>query len=118
MAKLNKILPLYKDPFFSYNIDLDKKNFFFTFRYSDRADDYLMSIEDSEGEVVLSSIKLVVGVGLTKGYSTGDFEGEFLLIPKKELPFRDWEVEDGRGVWRTHFLAYFVPDDEEVALDG
>lgn len=119
MAKIEKILPLYKDPFYSYNASLDKKDFFFTFRYSDRAENYLMSIEDADGNSILKGVKLVCGLGLVGGYSTGEFEGDFLLIPKKDVPFYDWEVEDGRGVWKTHRLVYFIPDeDEEVTEDG
>ncbi|MAX51279.1 MAG: hypothetical protein CMH22_04820 [Methylophaga sp.] len=102
-------LPLFNKPFYSYNFVIDDDDYNFTFRYSDRAKTYLMSIEDSQGQTVIESVKLLTGVSLLRQYALEQFTGQFILVPRQLKEIYEWDVKDGRNIHRTHALVYYVP---------
>lgn len=109
---IDKELPLYDKPFYSYNTTLSNKDYKLTFRYNRRMDTFNMTIEDAEGSDIIKGVNLVAGSPLLSQYSLESIEGDFILVPRKRLDLEDWGVQDGRKVSETHNLLYIVPEEE------
>lgn len=102
---MTTILPLYSDPYYTYTIDLDNQMFRFTFRWNSRADQWMMSISDSEDNAITVNIPLVPAHPLLHQLSLERLEGEMFLLPLN--PSDQYKpVPDPRRIYRTHFLVY------------
>lgn len=99
-------LPLFSGPFYTYSLDIDDDAYEFTFRYSDRANSYLMDIVDAEGEYIIRGVKLLAYVPLLRQYALEAFEGDFVLIPRKSVPLYEAAPENPREIYKTHLLIY------------
>lgn len=107
------ILPLYSDPFYSYNIDIDNEAFRFTFRWNQRAEQWFMSITDSDDTVIIYNVALVATYPILRQFSLEKPVGEFYLVPIDESEL--WRpIPDPRNLFKTHFLVYedFISESE------
>lgn len=98
--------PLFNNPYYNYTIDLSGDTYTLTFRYSSRADNYLMGIQDAEENYIIRGVKLVPILPLTFQYSLETPIGEFFLLPIEDTEIRNSNIPDPRRVDQTHFLVY------------
>ena len=104
MAKV--FCPLFDSPFYSYTIDLSDEAYTLTFRWNGRANQWFMSIDDSEENNIIRSIALVPSYLLLEQYSLDKPEGDFLLVPFSGEGFENASIPDPRNIQQTHFLVY------------
>ena len=104
-----KILPLYSDYYYTYDVDLESKNYTLTFRYNQRLDCYVLSILNPDEESVIQSLPLTPFFPHLIPYSLTELSGYFCLVPY-QMPVDSTlpEVSEGRDIWKTHFLVYEV----------
>lgn len=98
--------PLFNNPYYSYTIDLSGDTYTLTFRYSSRANNYLMDIQDAEDNYIIRGVKLVPVLPLTFQYSLENPKGQFFLLPYEDTTTANSAIPDPRRVDRTHFLIY------------
>lgn len=103
-------LPLFDDPYYTYSIDLDNEAFEFTFRWNSRAQQWMMTLGNSEGETVIRNIPVVPAFPLLDQYSLESPVGEIYLLAVNELEMTD-PIPDPRRVFDTHRLYYVSPDE-------
>ena len=75
-------LPLYSDPYFSYNIDLEGVNRTLTFRWNDRANSWHFDITQEEGKSVVAGIRVVANYPMLVDYQLDEYSmtGYFALV--------------------------------------
>lgn len=98
--------PLFEKPFYSYTIDLSDETFALTFRYSNRAQQWFMSIEDAEENVLVRNVGLVPYYPLLQQYALENIPGDFLLIPIEESDLTSASIPNPREIYKTHWLLY------------
>ena len=103
----SKILPLYSDFYYTYEVELGSKNYTLTFRYNQRLDLYVMDVQNPDEEMVIQGIPLTPFFPLLKPYVLSELSGFFCLVPY-QVPDsgRYPEIEQGKNIWETHFLVY------------
>lgn len=99
------VLPLFDNPYYTYSIDIDNEAMEFTFRWNERAEQWMMTIADSGGDVILRNIPLVPAYPLLKQFSLERPVGDIFLIPVGESEIYE-PIPDPRRVFETHFLIY------------
>lgn len=93
MATNYHVLYLYKDPYYSYSMSLNKIAYNFTFRYSTRESCWYMDIKDNDNIPIVVSVKLVPNYPILDGLVLGDLTGNFYLIPLVENNISKFESE-------------------------
>jgi|AntDeeMetagen681_2_1112603.scaffolds.fasta_scaffold26967_2 hypothetical protein len=97
------VCPLYNDPYYNYSIDLSSETFILTFRWSARSEQWLMDIDNSEGDKIIRGVALVPRYSLTDQYSLEKPLGDFYLIPYGPTTPN---IPEPRQLHKTHFLVY------------
>lgn len=101
-----RVCPLFEDAFYSYTIDLSGDTYTLTFRYSERADNWLMNIEDAEENVLIRGVKLVPYYPLLQQYALDNPPGDFVLAPISDSGIADSSITTPRDINKTHILFY------------
>lgn len=101
------LCPLYEDFFYGYEIDLDSRNYEFTFCYNRRLGTYMVSISNSDEEVLIDNYPLRSYFPLLAQYKFTELEGYFALVPF-QIPSKGSypDIESGKDVFNTHFLVF------------
>lgn len=97
-------IPLYTSPFYTYTKDLESETFDFTFRWNGRMEQWVMTISNSEDEVLVIT-PIVPFYPLVERYSLKNPTGEFLLAPFDQTSMQE-DIPDPRRIYDTHFLFY------------
>ena len=85
----SKAIPLYEDPRWEMKADLTGKRYTFGVSYNARQEAWTMSIADTNGELLISGLRLVPGIDMLKKFrasSPGLPPGELMLIDKEGRP--------------------------------
>ena len=105
------ILPIFNNYHFSYDMQLEKRTYWFAFKYNRAAKTFLMSMRDSD-RTLFKDIALVTGIDLLKTSAAGEL-GVMFLADMQD--FNQHDPEDiGQFVSRFK-LAYFTKA-EDAAL--
>ena len=97
-------LPVRSDiPAYQFSIDLESVNYNFNFRYNTRLNRWFMNILDTEENVLLSGVKVLINFDLTYKYRYKDIPpGSFFCIDETGAN-QNPERED---LGNTHKLLY------------
>ncbi len=95
--------PLYDAAFYTYTIDLSGDTFSLTFRWNERAGQWLMEIDDAEGNKLARGIALVPFYPLVRQLSLPSPSGEFLLV---SYDTTSPQILNPREIYKTHYLFY------------
>lgn len=98
--------PLFSRPFYSYTVDLSDQTFSLTFRYSNRAQQWFMTIEDAEENILVRNVGLVPYYPLLQQYALEDVPGDFLLVPIEQSDLTNASIPNPREIYKTHFLIH------------
>lgn len=98
--------PLFETSFYSYTIDLSDDTYTLTFRWSDRANQWFLSVDDAEENNIVRSIALVPYYPLLQQLSLDVPEGDFFLLPIEEADLTSASIPDPRRIYQTHFLVF------------
>lgn len=97
------ICPLFDSPFYTYTIDLSGETFTLTFRWNERAEQWLMDIEDAENDKIARGVALVPHYLLIDQLSLVKPVGEFVLAPYDST---SPQIDNPRELYKTHYLIY------------
>jgi hypothetical protein len=98
--------------YYQFICALDQSDYALTFRWSDRGSAWYMDITDTAGDLLLSGVRLSLGVGLLSRFS--DYRlpaGEFITLDTSGQG-----VEAGRQDLGSRVRLYYVENEDLVAL--
>lgn len=101
--------PLFERPYYSYTIDLADATYTLRFRWSGRAQQWFMTIEDAEENTLVRNIGLVPYFYLLNQYALESIPGDFILIPyenNSEIDLTSASIPNPREIYKTHFLIH------------
>lgn len=98
--------PLFEESYYSYSIDLEDDAFVLTFRYNERAEQWIMSIADAEENVLVRNIALVPMYPLINQYALSSLSGEFILIPIEGVGISSSYIQNPRQIYQSYLLIY------------
>jgi len=85
----NKEIPLFSDPRWEAQTDLSGRRYTFRVSYNARQDFWMVSISDTNGELLIAGLRLVPGIDMLEKYRAsvpGLPPGELVLIDKEGRP--------------------------------
>ena len=103
-------IPITDYPDFSEDIELDGVPFRFAFIYNSRGDYWTMTVADSNGNIIVAGLKVVIDYELIKSY------GLFRTVLPAGLIFpvdpSEKTLRVGRDDLPTNVKVVYVPEDE------
>ncbi len=106
-------LPLYNDPYFSYDIDLQGTNRKLTFRWNERASSWHFDIIHDTGEPVVLGVRMVKNYPMLIDYELTGFglNGYFALVDAGEYKSGKLSTSPEALVqWYRLFYIYTTED--------
>lgn len=98
-----ELCPLFEAAYYTYTIDLSGETFSLTFRWNERAQQWLMDIEDAQNEKIARGVALVSLYPLLEQLSLVKPVGEFVLVPYDTT---SPQIDNPRELYKTHYLVY------------
>ncbi len=100
-----KQCPLFSQAFYKYTVDLSNETYTLSFRWNDRSEQWMMDIEDAEGNTLTKGIALVPVYPLIEQLALESPPGEFILLPIEET---SPQIANPREIYKTHQLIYIA----------
>jgi hypothetical protein len=82
-------LPIFNDTFYSYSVSLEGNRYTLTFLFLERLGSWVLTLQDSEGFVLVRNERLTPDSLLFSDYKLPELSGGFYFEPKTQAAFQN-----------------------------
>jgi hypothetical protein len=111
MALQQVDLPIFNDTFYSYSVSLEGNRYTLTFLFLERLGQWVLTLQDSEGSVLVRNERLTPETLLFFDYKLPGLSGGFYFQPNTQTAFQDEDNIITRP--KEFYKLFYVFDDGE-----